>query len=569
MLRQVIVTIMGNVDAGKSETIDCIKKTSIVASEPGKITQSIKAYSIDLDTIKLISKGLIDDTKIKVPGLLFIDTPGHKAFTNLRKRGGSLADIAILIVDINEGLKPQTLESIEILKENKTPFIIALNKIDLIHNWISDPENTFLKNIQKQKPEVQKLIEEKLYSLVGKLYELNLNTERFDRVEDFTKQIAMIPMSARTSEGIPELLMMLTGLAQKFLEAQLNYDPEAPAEGTILEVNEEKGLGICIDVIIHKGKLELSDTIVVGTLQEPIVTKVKAIFLAENKGLKKLDEAKAAIGVKIAAPALENAIPGMPLKVANKNLEKTKIEIKKQVEELTLELDQDGIIIKADNLGSLEGLINLLKEKGIKIKRASIGDISKKDIAEALSSAKRLHKVILGFNIKSIDSEEVKILTNNVIYSLIEKFEEWYNKEKAADEAKLLSGLVKPAKIKILRDNIFRQSNPAVCGIEVLAGTLKPATNLMKDGEKVTEAKEIQNDGKTLSELKKGEQAALSMPGVTIGRQIKEEDILYTDVPEEHFKKYKKIPSLIRPEEIQILKEIAEIKRKSNPSWGM
>src|SRR3989344_6427827 len=206
MLRQVIVTIMGNVDAGKSETIDC--------------------------------------TKIKVPGLLFIDTPGHKAFTNLRKRGGSLADIAILIVDINEGLKPQTLESIEILKENKTPFIIALNKIDLIHNWISDPENTFLKNIQKQKPEVQKLIEEKLYSLVGKLYELNLNTERFDRVEDFTKQIAMIPMSARTSEGIPELLMMLTGLAQKFLEAQLNYDPEAPAEGTILEVNEEKGLGI-------------------------------------------------------------------------------------------------------------------------------------------------------------------------------------------------------------------------------------------------------------------------------------------------------------------------------------
>ena len=295
MLRQVIVTIMGNVDAGKSETIDRIKKTSIVKSEPGKITQSIKAYSVDLETIKELSKGKLDTSKIKVPGLLFIDTPGHKAFSNLRKRGGSLADIAILIIDINEGIKPQTLESIEILKENKTPFIIALNKIDLINGWQKNPDKPILQNIQIQAETIQKILETKHYDLVSKLYELSLNTERFDRIEDFTKQIAMVPMSAKTGEGVSELLMVLTGLAQKFLESQLSYNPEAPGEGTILEVKEEKGLGICIDTIVYKGKIKVSDTIVVGTLKEPLLTKVKALLLTENKQLKNIKEAEAAI----------------------------------------------------------------------------------------------------------------------------------------------------------------------------------------------------------------------------------------------------------------------------------
>src|SRR3989338_5019752 len=398
MLRQVIVTIMGNVDAGKSETIDRIKKTSIVKSEPGKITQSIKAYSVDLETIKELSKGKLDTSKIKVPGLLFIDTPGHKAFSNLRKRGGSLADIAILIIDINEGIKPQTLESIEILKENKTPFIIALNKIDLINGWQKNPDKPILQNIQIQAETIQKSLETKHYDLVSKLYELSLNTERFDRIEDFTKQIAMVPMSAKTGEGVSELLMVLTGLAQKFLESQLSYNPEAPGEGTILEVKEEKGLGICIDTIVYKGKIKVSDTIVVGTLKEPLLTKVKALLLTENKQLKNIKEAEAAIGIKISAPNLDDVIPGMPIKVANEGIEKIKEEIQKQVEQITLELDEEGIIIKADTLGSLEALITLLREYNILIKRATIGEITKKDLAEASAELPE-YKAILGFNI--------------------------------------------------------------------------------------------------------------------------------------------------------------------------
>ncbi len=569
MLRQVIVTIMGNVDSGKSQTIDCIKKTSIVSSEPGKITQSIKAYSISLEAIKDVCKDLLDISRIKVPGLLFIDTPGHAAFSNLRKRGGSLADIAVLVVDVNEGIKPQTIEALEILKQNKTPFVIALNKIDLLNGWHSNLEVPLVKSINLQSPSVQKLLDDKVYNLVASFYYHALNTERFDRVEDFTKQIVMIPMSAKTSEGIPELLMIITGLAQKFLESQLSYDANTPAEGTVLEITEEKGLGLCMDTIVYKGKIKLNDTIVIGTLNEPIATKVKALFLVEKNQLKTLKEAEAAIGVKISAQNISSVIPGMPLRVANKETEKTKIEIKKQIEEITLELDNEGIVIKSDSLGSLEALINMLREKGIKIKRASIGDISKKDLAEALSGTSSLHKVILGFNVKTIETNEIKILTHNIIYSLVDSFISWHNEEKQKIEDKLISSLPKPCKIKILEGYIFRQSNPVVCGAEVIAGLLKSGTSLMKDFNSITEVKEIQHEGKKLTQAKRGDQLAISLPGVTIGRQIKENDILYSDISEEEFRSYKKFKKLITDEEVEILKEIAEIKRKVNPTWGI
>ncbi len=569
MLRQVIVTIMGHVDHGKSSIVDIIKRTSIVKAEPGRITQSIKAYGVSIEGVKEICKDLLDITKIKVPGLLFIDTPGHASFTNLRKRGGSLADIAILVVDVNEGIKPQTLESIEILKENKTPFVIALNKIDLLNGWQSKPEINLLKNVNSQTDSIKKLLDDKLYKLVGSLYEKEINAERFDRIEDFTKTVAIIPLSAKTAEGIPELLMVIAGLAQKFLESELSYDPKSPAEGTILEIKEEKGLGLCMDTIIYKGKIKVNDVIVIGTLKEPVVTKIKAIFLEEKNQLKTIKEAEAAIGVKISSQNIENVIPGMPMKVANKDLEKIKIEIKELVKEITFELDAEGVVIKADSIGSLEALINLLKERNIFIRKASTGNITKKDIAEALANTNPLYKVILGFNVVSLESEEVKIITNNVIYKLVDDFVDWHKEQKRIMEEKAVEGLPKLCKVKILRGYVFRQSGPAVCGIEILSGLLKPGVSLMKDDKAITEAKEVQHEGKKVLEAKRGEQFALSMPGVAIGRQIKENDILYSDLNEEQFRAYKRIKANLKEEEIQILKEIAEIKRKINPGWGI
>ena len=233
--------------------------------------------------------------------------------------------------------------------------------------------------------------------------------------------------------------MMVTGLAQRFLESQLEYNDEAPGEGTILEVSEEKGLGTCMDTIIYSGKIKVNDKIVIGTLNElPLVTKVKAMFIVEKNQLKPLKEAQAAIGVKISPQDSTNIIPGMPVKVANKDLEKIKIDINEQIEETTFDIDEEGIILKADSLGSLEALINLMKDKKVKIKGASIGDISKKDIAEADANINPLYKAVVGFSVKSLHSESVVVITNNVIYSVVDKFEEWYNNKKSEMESKQL-----------------------------------------------------------------------------------------------------------------------------------
>jgi len=584
-LRQPIITFVGHIDHGKTSLQDYIRQSSITKTEAGKITQHIGSSNIPLEIIKKLCGKLLDTLKLNltIPGLLFIDTPGHAAFTSLRKRGGNLADIAILVINISEGIMPQTLECIDILKQYKTPFIIALNKIDLLQGWQS--KNIFLlQNINSQSETIQKLLDTKLYELVGKLSELGFNAERFDRIEDYTKQIAIVPTSAKTGEGIPELLMVLTGLAQKFMEQSLKINIKGNARGTILEVKEEKSIGKTIDVIIYDGTLKQNDIIVIGTLDEPIATKVKALLepipLADMRDKKtkfsSVKQVLAASGVKIFSPELENVVAGMPLRSCSENeIEKVKQEIKKEVEEVIIETDMQGIVIKADSLGSLEALTKLLKEKNIPVKKASIGNISKKDVSDASISYEQdpLHAAILGFNIEIppyIKEKNVKILTNNIIYKLIEDFEKYQQEEKKRLEGKKIEFLVRPCKLQIMKGYIFRQNNPAVVGMDILAGNLKVGAPLMKsDGIAMTEAKSIQHDKETIEEAEKGKQVAVSLPKVTVGRQINEGDILYSAVPEEDFKKLKELKKYLSEEEKEILKEIAQIMRAKNPVWGI
>lgn len=585
-IRQPIITFMGHIDHGKTSLQDFIRQTSTAQQEAGKITQHIGCSNITLETVKKLCGKLLDTLKLKltIPGLLFIDSPGHAAFTSLRKRGGNLADIAILVIDINEGVMLQTLECIDILKQYKTPFIIALNKIDLIPGW--QPKNTFLiQNISSQSETIQKFLDTKLYELVGKLSELSFNAERFDRVEDYTKQIAIVPTSAKTGEGIPELLMVLTGLAQKFMEQRLNVNIEGNARGTVLEVKEDKGRGKTIDVIIYNGTLKKNDTVVIGTLTDPISTKVKALL--EPLPLKDIRDKKtkftnvskvsAATGIKISAPDIENVVAGMPLISCSKiEIEKVKQEIKKEVEEVIIETDKEGVVIKADSLGSLEAVIKLLKEKNISVKRASIGNISKKDISDASINYEKdpLNSTILGFNVELtpgiIAYQNVKILTNNVIYKLIEDFEKYKEEEKKRLEGKKIEFLVRPCKLQIMKGYIFRQNNPAVVGVDVLEGKIKVDTPLMKkDGKRITEIKSIQIDQENVNEAERGKQVAVSLPKVTVGRQINESDILYSAVPEEDFRKLKGLKTYLSEEEKALLKEIAQIMRQKNPVWGI
>jgi len=583
-IRSPLCVVLAHVDHGKTSILDKIRGSVVASGEAGGITQAIGASIIPLNTVKKICGKLLEKMNMEftIPGLLFIDTPGHASFTSLRKRGGNLADIAILVIDINEGLKPQTLESIEILKHSKTPFVIAANKIDLISGW--NPSNEpLLENIQKQKPNVNQAIEGKLYELVGKLAELGFDSERFDRVDDFSKRIAIIPTSAKTGEGIPELLMVITGLAQRFLENCLECDVKGNAKGTILEIKEEKGLGKSMDILIYDGSLKRNDTIVIGTLTEPIVTKVKGLFepmplkeMRDKKSnFKPVSEVHAATGVKIAANDIEEVLSGMPIQSCSPDeINKVKQEIKSEVEEVIIQTDKEGIVVKADTLGSLEALDILLKEKGITIKKASIGDITKKDISDAEANFEKDHlkSVILGFNISSDISNtgNVKVITNSIIYKLIEDFEKWQEDEKKRVESEQLDKLATPCKFEIMKGYVFRQNNPAVVGVDVLGGTIKVGTPLMKeDGKQITEVKSLQLDQDNIEKAEKGKQVALSMDGVTIGRQINEGETIYSAIPEDDFRKLKDLKKYLSEEEKKILKEIAIIKRKENSLWGI
>jgi len=573
-IRSPVCIVMGHVDHGKTTILDFIRGTAIARGEAGGITQAISSTNLSIKVIQEVCGDLLNSlkTNITLPGILFIDSPGHAAFTNLRKRGGNIADIAILTIDINEGLKPQTIESIEILKKYKTPFIIAANKIDVISGWNSKADKTLLSSIQKQSENTKDFLDKKLYELVGQIYEIGFNSQRFDRVEDYTKEIAIIPLSAKTGEGIPELLMVLTGLAQKFLENCLECNLEKEAKGTILEVKEEKGIGTTLDAIIYDGTLKKGDTIIIGNIDEPIVTKVKALFEPGKKQLKAYNEVRAAIGVKISAPDIKEAIPGMPIiSVKNKaDINSKTKEIQKEIDEILIETDNEGIILKADSLGSLEALVSLVKEKKIPIKKASIGNVTKKDVADALSEKNEINKVILAFNTKPIETKEIKIISNEIIYKLLDDLEEWRKDEQSKIERKKLKGLVKPAKFMIMHNCIFRQSNPAVFGVEILSGILETGTPIMKsNGKKVNQIDQLQKEGENVNSAEKGEQLAVAVKGIIIGRQVIEGEILFSDISEKDFLKYKELKSLLKPDETQILKEIAGIKRRDNPVWGV
>ena len=286
MIRQPIIVVMGHVDHGKTSILDKIKNTTITATEAGGITQHIGASEVPLSTIGKISGELLKkfNINITIPGLLFIDTPGHEAFTNLRRRGGSVADLAILVVDISKSFEPQTYEALDILKEYKTPFIVAANKVDLVNGWRPQETYSFGESLSKQSRNASDDLEAKLYGLVGKLSEHGFNAERFDRVKDFRKEIVIVPVSAKTGEGIAELLVYATGLSQRFLEMKLNIEADGPGIGSIIERREDKGLGTTISVILYNGSLKVNDNVAFTTPTGIKTAKIKA--LPKAKGIR-------------------------------------------------------------------------------------------------------------------------------------------------------------------------------------------------------------------------------------------------------------------------------------------
>jgi translation initiation factor 5B len=582
-LRTPIVCVMGHVDHGKTSLLDKIRGTTVVDKEAGAITQHIGATEVPLSTIQALC-GNIMSGNVVIPGLLFIDTPGHHAFTTLRSRGGALADLAVLVVDITEGFQPQSIEAIRILKQYRTPFVVAANKIDRIHGWTPTNNVPFIKSYDNQPDYVKTAIETKTYELVGKLSDLGFSSDRYDRIRDFTRNVGIVPLSARTGEGIPDLLMVLIGLAQRFLEENLRLTVTGPGVGTVLEVKEERGLGFTIDAIIYDGVIGVGDTIVIGGREKPITTKVRALLKPKpNREIRveerfdRVQKLIAAAGVKILAPNLEDVMAGSPLRVANENTMGAVLkDIESELKKAEIVTDETGIMVKADTLGSLEAVINELKEAGIKVAMAEVGDIARRDLVNAETLPDVLDRVILGFNVQVLpeardyQSSNIKIFSNDVIYRLIEDYEKWQKAQRDLAEKKRFEEIVRPGKIRYLPNCTFRQSKPAVIGVQVVGGCIKPGVTLIKpDGSKVGVIKQIQERNENQSIAGQGKEVAISVDGPTAGRQINEGDTYYVDVPESHSKVLEfELKDTIRQDELETLMEFVAIKRKNNPFWG-
>ncbi len=575
-IRQPIVTVVGHVDHGKTSILDCLRGSSVTAKEAGGITQEISFTLYPISQLKstfpIVEKSIKD---LKIPGFLFIDTPGHAAFINLRKRGGNLADIAILVIDINEGIKPQTQEVIQILRHGKTPFIIALNKIDNVSGWRANKNLNLRESIESQSTNTRQNFDEKYLTLIGSLSSHGFESDLFYNINDFTKKIALVPCSARTKEGIPELMMVLCGLSQKYLGKRIELGKEA--KGVILEVKKDRTISYA-ESILYDGELSKDDEIAVSDMDgKMVVAKIRVLeeveplkfrFRPENK-------VKASTGIRMQFSEKIDALPGM-LFMAYKNNKEEIEKVFQQEIKGSIKTQKQGIIAKADSLGSLEALLFMLKQSSIPVVKAGIGNISKTDIVSAKANLKinPVDSLILGFNV-SIDEDvqgmkgNVKILTEDVIYKLIDEAVLFRNGRKKEIEKERLMGLSTLCKLRILKQFVFRNSNPAVFGVKVETGKLVHGLHLMDEtSEKIARVKNIQSESKPIPEATEGMEVAMSLPGVNFERVLGDREFLYSDISESQFKSFKKNKDLLSGKEIRLLQEIAEIKKKKKADWG-
>ncbi len=621
--RQPIVSVLGHVDHGKTSVLDLVRsigserQASVMDREAGGITQHIGATEVPADILNDTCSKMMRGNKFKSPGLLFIDTPGHHSFVSLRNRGGSVSDIAILVIDIMEGLQPQTIESLKVLRDSKTPFVIAGNKIDRIHGWMCEDKRSFVESFKDQRDDVIDLFEARYWKLLGQFSEHGFNIERYDQIKDFRNNVALVPMSAKEGEGLQDLLTVTVGLAERFLEDRLT-DTLGSTQATVLEVREEIGMGKTIDIILYRGGLKVGDKIMLAGPDGPYRTHIKG--LKRPKGMSEMRDAgkrwvnyedvEAACGVKIVAPNLEGTIAGTTLHRANTDEEEaaakqairdewrgifnqmpimcnqcnevfSRMDFKTHTKERGpcrgAEEEKKGVVIKADTVGGLEALAFELFKLKIPVRRATVGVVNKKDILMAQSAKEPLYKIILGFSTKansevveSLNSEdsEIKFISGEIIYHVLDAYEEWREKVQAEIEAELRESLVYPGQLRYLKDHTFRAKGPAIVGMRVLGGRVHIGQRIMKlDGTPVGQIKSLRTrDGGDVKEGSEGDELAVAVHGPTVGRHIEELDEFYVDVPESHAKRLKNIE--LDPKEQEILDELIVLHRKENHFWG-
>ncbi|MFH5799727.1 translation initiation factor IF-2 [Haladaptatus sp. CMAA 1911] len=587
-LRTPIVAVLGHVDHGKTSLLDKIRGSTVIEGEAGAITQHIGATAVPLDVVSKVAGKLVNPDDFDLPGLLFIDTPGHHSFTTLRSRGGALADIAILVVDVNDGFQPQTVEAINILKQSQTPFIVAANKIDTTPGWNPEMDAPVQQTYDAQSDRARSTLDSSLYELIGELSDAGFSADLYWRVQNFQNNIGVVPVSAETGEGVPDVLTVLMGLAQRYMREDMEIDVTGPGAGTVLEVKEEKGFGTTLDVVLYDGTIRTDETIVVGGMNEPIVTDVRALLkprpLAEIRTedrFEKVDSIAAAAGVKIAAPNLDEAMAGAPVRVVrDREIEDVVEEVQAELAEVEVSTQEEGVVVKADTLGSLEAIVSTLEEEEIPVMRAEVGDVAPRDIRFATTADERKHETILAFNVDVLadaadeaEQRDVRLFDSDVIYQLIEEYEEYVDEMERAQQRTVLDNISRPARFRILEDHVFRQNDPAVVGVEVMSGTVRNNSFVAKfeanEPKRVGTIKGIQEQGEDVDEARAGSRVSVAIDGPTVGRQIDEGDELWIELPEKHAKILEQeLSDDIPGDELEALRMYLDKQRKRDPFWG-
>jgi translation initiation factor 5B len=583
-LRQPIVSLLGHVDHGKTTLLDRITGAARAPHEAGGITQHIGAFEVSRPTLLRLSHGLLQPDQVAIPGFLMVDTPGHRSFETMRRRGGALADLAVLVIDVQEGVMPQTRESIQILRREKTPFAVALTKIDLVEGWRDPVAHASLKTqLQRCGPEYERALDMRLYSIVEELLTFGFSSERYDRVSDFTRNVGVVPVSAKSGVGVAELVALLVGLSQRFLEKELALG-DVLAEGTVLERTEQRGIGPVASVIVYQGTLRAGDEIVITGTSGPFASHVRGIYRpppigphrgAPSKKVESVAQVSAAAGIFLAAPEVERALPGGLIKAVRTAEERatTLSELARESQRVT-DLTESGVGLVADTLGGLEALAFECRQASVPVHVAEVGPVNRPMVLRMANLRDATHRAILAFNVPVLPDavpeslrDHVKIFSAEVMYQLLEQYTKWRDEKQRALEVEQRQEVVHPAKLQVLPGFVFRRSKPAVVGVKVLSGQLRPGVRLMSTrGEEVGVLRSLQRENESVKEAEEGAELAASIEGAIVGRTLLEGEVLYVTIPESSARALKDMP--LSDSERAVLDDVVRIRRATQPFWG-
>ena len=547
VLRSPICCVLGHVDTGKTSLLDRIRRTNVQGGEAGGITQQIGATFFPKESLVNATAEVnkLYNYTMDVPGLLVIDTPGHESFSNLRSRGSSLCDIAILVVDLMHGLEQQTRESIQLLRKQKCPFIIALNKVDRCYDWVKHEGMDIQQTLALQKAHTREEFYNRWNTIRTEIMVESVNSELYFKNDNLKGCVSVVPTSAHTGEGVCDLLLLMIELVQRFMGNKVSL--KSDLQCTVLEVKPVEGFGPTIDTVLVNGELNEGDNIIIAGVNGPIKTQIRALLTPQPMRESRVKgdfvhhkSIQAAIGVKIVANDLAEVIPGTQLRVIQPgmNVEQVCKDVQSEVSSILSNVDKSGVgvSVQSSTLGSLEALLSFLKDMSIPVASISLGPIHKRHMHQVVAMRRKdpKYSVMLAFDVPiTPDAEmmakenDVTIFSAKIIYHLFDRFKEYYAEYDATEKKRLREVAVFPVMLTI--NSCIHANGPLILGVDVKRGNLYIGTpiGIMKNGRPFTVGKvmSIQKDGKDIGMGKRGESYAIMVANagdasITYGRHF-------------------------------------------------